>query len=233
MSASVLGTVVAAWRGADARHFACTFVLALAWGGVTIATATSFFARPVPPGPAVNALLSMQLNGFAVLLAVLVADHLAIPDARRAWPYCAAVVVGVAAGTTATWVVSQRIFGIATAYGSGHHESLASFGLRHGRHALVVCGLVTFVYVSARWATERAAALRRLQMECVAAEKQLVESNLVAARARVDPAWLQATLARIDALYEARPAEADALLRELIGSLRGAIPSSPAASPPT
>ena len=38
---------------------------------------------------------------------------------------------------------------------------------------------------------------------------------------------LQGTLTRIDALYESRPAEADALLRDLIASLRSAIPPSP------
>jgi hypothetical protein len=226
-TAGTIRTVIAAWRAATPRHFAYTFLLALAWGFMTIMTASGFFARPLLVGPGINALLSMQLNGFAVLLAVLVADHVASSLARRAWPYVVAVVLGVTIGTTTMWVLSQRLLGIATAYGAGSHESFASFGLRHGRHALVVWGLLTFVYVSARWAAERREALRRLQLERVTTEKQLVESTLTATQARVDPVALRATFARIDALYESRPAEADALLRDLIASLRAAIPQSP------
>jgi hypothetical protein len=221
-----IGTAIAAWRAATPRHFACVFLLALAWSGVTIATATSFFERPVLLTPSINAVLSMQLNGFGVLLAVLVADHVASPRARRAWPYAVAVVLGVTIGTTTLWLLSQRLLGLHTAYGSGI-ETFDTFAFRHGTHALVVCSVVTYVYVSARWAAERRETLRRLQLERVTAEKALVDSTLAATRARVDPAALQATLARIDALYESRPAEADALLRDLIVSLRAAIPRSP------
>jgi hypothetical protein len=223
---------LAAWRAATRRHFVYTFVLALAWGAMTVATATAFFADPVPLTPAINGFLSMQFNGFAVLLAVLVADYVASPLVHRAWPYAIAVALGVAIGTSVFWVVSQFVIGLPGAYYQGRgYEPFDSFAWRHGQHALVIWGLVTFVYVSARWAAERREALRRLQLERVTAEKQLVESTLAATQARVDPASLQATLARIDALFESRPAEADALLRDLIASLRAAIPPSPDAGP--
>ena len=229
-AASAIRTVFAAWGAATRRHFAYTFVLALAWSVVTVATATSYFTEAFRLTPSLNAVLSMQFNAFAVLLAVLVVDHVMPPLARRGLPYAGAVFLGVLTGTSAFWVVSQRLLGLRTAYGTGI-ESYETFAFRHGTHALVVCGLVTFVYVSARWAAERREALRRLQLERVTAEKQLVDSTLAATRARVDPAALQATLARIDALYESRPAEADALLRDLIASLRAAIPPSPDTSP--
>jgi hypothetical protein len=223
---SPLRTVLAAWRAATPRHFGYTFALALVWSVVTIATATVYFTQGLRLTPSINAALSLQLNAFAVLLAVLVVDHVMPPLARRAMPYAAAVALGVALGTTAMWVISQRILGLRTAYASGV-EPFDTFAFRHGSHALVVCGLVTFVYVSARWAAERRTALRRLQLERAEAERRLVESTLAATRSRVDPAELQATLARIDALYESRPGEADALLRDLIASLRAAIPASP------
>ena len=47
---------------------------------------------------------------------------------------------------------------------------------------------------------------------------------LAATRARVDPTRLRATLARVDALYDAEPAQADALLGTLVAELRAAIP---------
>jgi hypothetical protein len=229
---SPLGTVIAAWRGATARHFLFTLLFALAWSGVTIATATGYFTGGVPLTPSINAVLSLQFNGFAVLLAVLVAEHVESPLAPRAWPYVAAVAIGVSIGTTALWLVSQRVFGLASAYAhAGPYEPFASFAFRHGRHAVVVCGLVTFVYVSARRATERSEALHRVQLERAEAEKRLVDETLAATKARVDPAALQATLARIDSLYESGPAQADALLRELIASLRSAVGPAPAATP--
>jgi len=217
-------TLVAAWRAATVRHFVVTFVLALVWSAVTIATTSAYFTKGFLLTPSINAVLSMQFNGFAVLLGVLIADRVVSPAERRVWPYALAVTLGVTMGTTALWVVSQRIVGLGTAYSTAAYEPLETFGMRHGTHALIVCGLMTFVYVSARWSAERQAALRALQMERAATERELVESTLAAMRARVDPAALQASLARIDALYDARPAQADALLGELIADLRAAIP---------
>ena len=222
----VLRTLVAAWGAVTWRHVAFTSVVALAWSGVTIATATSYFADPVPVMPGINAVLSMQFNGFAVLFAVLIADRVVAPTERRVWPYALAVLLGVSFGTTALWLISQRLLGIGTAYSSAAYEPFETFGVRHGSHALIVWGLVTLVYVSARWSAERRRALRALQLERAAKEKALVESTLAATRARVDPMALQATLARIDALYDASPAQADALLRDLVTELRAAIPRS-------
>lgn len=225
---SPLRTVIVAWRGATPRHFLYTFLFALAWSGVTIATASGYFARGVPLTPSINAVLSLQFNGFAVLLAVFVADHVEPPLTRRAWPYVAAVAVGVLIGTTALWLVSQRVLGLAGAYHhEGTYEPYASFAFRHGVHGLVVCGVVTFVYVTARRAVQRSEAFRQVQVERAEAERRLVEATLAATKARVDPAALQVTLARIDALYESSPAQADALLRDLIAVLRAAIPRSP------
>jgi hypothetical protein len=222
------GFVIEAWRAATPAHFLYTFMIALAWGALVVATASEFSAKGFLLTPSINAVLSMQFNGFAVLLAVLVADHAGAPFARRAWPYCVAAVLGVAIGTTVFWFVSQRVLGLAGAHYRGEgYEPFASFAFRHGRHALTVCGVVTFVYVSARWAAQRRAALSKVQLERMEAEKQLVDSTLAATRARVDPAFVQTSLARIDALYESHPAEADAALRDLIALLRKAISRIP------
>src|SRR4029079_8549330 len=105
--------VIAAWRAARPKHFIYTFALALAWAGFLVITQTSFLlARPFPLGPTINGLLTMQFNGFAVLLAVLVADHASPPPLRRWWLYVLAVVVGAIVGSTLLWLVSQHLIGI-------------------------------------------------------------------------------------------------------------------------
>jgi hypothetical protein len=225
-----LRAVGEAWRAVTWRHVRLTAAFAFASSAVTVATATSYFTDPFVIMPSINAVLSMQLNGFAVLFAVLIADRAVAATQRRVWPYAIAVVAGVAVGTSAMWLVSQRFVHIGTMYSKAGYEAFATFGFRHGSHALIVCGLVAFVYVSARWSAQRREALRKLQLERAAKEKELVDSTLAATRARVDPTALQATLARIDSLYDTSPGQADALLGTLIAELRAAIPRHAAAA---
>lgn len=220
--------VAAAWRAATWKHFLFTSLLGLAWSGAVLATITGYFSRPLRPGPAANAILSMQFNGFAVLLAVLVADRASPPPLRRYGPYLLAVVVGVAAGSTLLWLVSQWMLGIRTAYlASQAREGYDTFVFRHGVHGLVVCGLATYVYVSQRMAAHRVAALRVVQLGRAEAEKRILESRLATMQARVDPLVLRNTFSQLERLYETDAQAADRVLRELITYLRAAIPQTP------
>jgi sensor histidine kinase YesM len=214
--------VAAAWRAATPKHFLYTFVLALAWSGFLNATQSSFWAQTMPWGPQLNGLLTMQFNGFAVLLAVLLADHASPPPLRRWWLYVLAVVVGAVVGSSLLWFVTQRLFEIRTAY--AFPEAFETYLYRHGTHALVVCGMVTFVYVSRRWATARLAALRAVQLERTQVEKRVLESRLAAMQARVEPQFLRNTLAQVERLYDINAQAADRVLKELITYLRAAIP---------
>jgi hypothetical protein len=210
--------VIAAWRAATPKHFIYTFVLALTWSGFLATT----LPRPIPLGPAMNGMLTMQFNGFAVLLAVLVADHASPPPLRRWWVYVPAVVVGAMAGSALLWLVSQHLVGVRTFYGLP--EPFETFVYRHGTHALVVWGMVTSVYVSRKWAVARVAALRAVQLECAEGEKRVLESRLVAMQASVEPQFLRDTLSRVEHLYDVDSRDADRVLRELISYLRAGIP---------
>jgi hypothetical protein len=214
--------VAAAWRAATPKHFLYTFVLALAWSGLLNATQTSFWARQMPWGPHLNGILTMQFNGFGVLFAVLVADHASPPPLRRWWPYVIAVVVGAVVGSTLLWFFTQRLLEIRTSY--GFPEPIQTYLYRHGTHALVVCGMVTFIYVSRRWATARLTALRAVQLERAQVEKRVLESRLAAMQARVEPQFLRNTLAQVERLYDINAQAADRVLKELIAYLRAAIP---------
>jgi hypothetical protein len=214
--------IAAAWRAATPKHFVYTFVLALAWSGLMDATQTSYWARSTPIGPHLNGILTMQFNGFAVLFAVLIADHASPLPLRRWWPYVLAVFVGVGIGSTLLWFVTQRLFGIPTAY--RFPEPLDTYLYRHGTHAFVVCGLVTFIYVSRRWAVQCLAALRAVQLERAQTEKRVLESRLAAMQARVEPQFLRDALTQVERLYDIDAQAADRVLKELIAYLRAAIP---------
>ena len=218
--------VVAAWRAMTLKHIAYTASFGLAWGLFVIVLATSFLTR-FQLQPSVNAILSMQFNGFAVLFAVLVADQVSPPARRRHWPYLVAVAVGVAVGTLLVSLLTQRVLGFAvgaTYRASGADEQFHAFFFRHASHAFVVFGLVTCVYVSHRWAAHRTRVLRAVQLDHAEMEKRLLESRLATMQAQVEPGFLRQTLEGVARMYESDPRNADLMLRDLIVYLRAAIP---------
>jgi len=172
-----------------------------------------------------NNVLSMQFNGFAVMLAVLVADRASPPSSRRWWPYVVAVVVGIAVGTTVFWLVSQRLFFIPSYWQlRGVAEGFDTIAFRHGVARLLICSLATYVYVSQRWGAHRLAALRTVQIERAEAEKRVLQSQLAAVQARIEPQFLRDTLAQVERLYEIDAPAGDRMLKELTTYLRAAIP---------
>jgi hypothetical protein len=218
--------VAAAWRAMTPKHLVYTSVFGFIWSLFVIVMASSFLTR-FQLQPSVNAILSMQFNGFAVLFAVLIADQVSPPARRRYWPYVVAVAVGVLVGTLLVALLTQRVLGLAvgTAYrASGPDEQFRAFFFRHATHAFVIFGLATCVYVSHRWAAHRVRVLRGVQLDHAEMEKRLLESHLAAMQAQVEPGFLRQTLEGVARMYETDARTADLMLRDLIIYLRAAIP---------
>jgi len=216
--------VAAAWRAMTPKHVVCTSLLCLAWSLFVILMATSFLTR-FQLQPSVNAILSMQFNGFAVLFAVLIADQVSPPARRRHWPYVVAVAAGVLVGSLLVSLLTQRVLGLAVGYrASGPDEQFRAFFFRHATHAFVIFGLATCVYVSHRWAAHRVRVLRAVQLDHAEMEKRLLESRLAAMQAQLEPGFLRQALERVERLYENDAGSADRMLRNLITYLRAAIP---------
>jgi hypothetical protein len=218
--------IAAAWRALTVKHVVYTSAFGLVWAVFVIVMATSFLTH-FQLQPSVNAILSMQFNGFAVLFAVLIADQVSPPARRRHWPYVVAVTAGVLAGTLLVSVLTQSVLGLAvgaTYRASGADEQFRAFFFRHASHAFVVFGLVTCVYVSHRWAAHRVRVLRGVQLDHAEMEKRLLESRLAAMQAQVEPGFLRQTLEGVERMYETDARTADLMLRDLIVYLRAAIP---------
>lgn len=216
--------VTAAWRALTVKHLVYASAFGLAWAlFVTVIPLSIGYGFELQP--AVNAILSMQFNGFAVLFAVLIADQAAPPERRRYWPYAVAVVAGALVGTLVLSLLSQRVLDLAVGYpADGADERFRAFFFRHATHAFVVFGLVTSVYVSHRWATHRIRVLRAVQLDHAELERRLLESRLAAMQAQVEPGFLQQALEGVARMYEADARTADLMLRNLIVYLRAAVP---------
>jgi hypothetical protein len=217
--------VVESWRALTWKYVLYTFLLCLTWSGVEIAgripdlLESTFWA--------LNNVVSMQLNGFAVMLAVLVADRGSPPPSCRWWSYLLAVVSGVVVGSSLAWLVSQQVLAIPSAFQTNaSREGYETYVFRHATHRFVVCGLATCVYVFRRLAAHRMAALRVVQLERAKGEKRILESRLAAMQAQVDPGFLRDTLLRVERLYEFDAKAADRLLQEVTKYLRAAIPQT-------
>lgn len=218
--------VTAAWNAMTVKHLVYTSAFGLAWAVFVVVIPLSFIFH-FRLQPSLNAVLSMQFNGFAVLFAVLVADQASPPERRRHWPYVVAVTVGVLVGTLAVSLLSQRVLGLAVGpdnRASSADEQFRAFFFRHATHSFVVFGLVTCVYVSHRWASHRIRVLRAVQLDHAGMEKRLLESRLAAMQAQVEPGFLRQTLEGVERMYETDARTADLMLRDLIVYLRAAIP---------
>jgi hypothetical protein len=221
----VLAGVTAAWSVVTRRDVLRMALLFLLYSTILTISRVPQLVRDPAWGPPLNALLSAQLNGFAVMFAVLVADRVCARDDRRSWPYALAVVAGVALGTSSLWLLSQVLVGIPTAISAaGAHEPFATFAFRHGLYNLAVCGLGTAVYVVRSRAVRREAALAAAHRERSDAERRLLEARLAAMQARVEPRFLLDALGRVERLYRTDRAAGDRMLQELVRYLRAAIP---------
>jgi hypothetical protein len=224
--ASGLASLVArGWRAMTLQHAAYTFLFCAAWSAVETISHMAHFPHLPAWTPTINNFLSMQLNGFAVMFAVLVADGASPAPSRRWWPYVPAVIAGVVLATTLFWYLSQRVFMIPGAYQPGGlPESFRTMAFRHSTSRLAICGLATYVYVCWRFAGQRVAALRTVQLERAASEKRLLETQSSYMQDRVGPKFLIDSLGQVQRLYEIDAPAADRLLKELTLYLRAAIP---------
>jgi LytS/YehU family sensor histidine kinase len=87
---------------------------------------------------------------------------------------------------------------------------------------LVIGAMVMIVVFGRRRDAELVAALHKTRAAQVEAHRQRIESDIEAMQSRVDPDVLFSTLAEIRARYETSAAAGEALLDELIGTLRQA-----------
>lgn len=217
------GATLGAWRAITAEQLALAELLAMAALAQVLVRATQQSAVLME---AINA----QLGAFALLLTVVVADRAADRGASRVLAYGTAVVVAAATGAAAQAVHMQLVwnaFDASELLGVLIQENPRFVETRIvgiGLEWLIIDGLAAYVYADRREVRRIAARLHRAQLQRTAQAKRLVESQLQAMQARVEPAFLFDTLAHVRRLFDEDRTRAEQMLDDLIAYLRAAMP---------
>ncbi len=158
-----------------------------------------------------------QADVFAIVLCVVVANRLTGGDPQSRAPYAWAVLIGA--------FVTE--FVAAMLLGNPHDgERLRPEIAVYYFLELALLGFAgVFIYTDRQRARAAVARLEAAELDRVRTSKQVLESQLQAMQARVEPQFLFNTLGRVKALYERDPSRADRMLEELIAYLRAAMPS--------
>jgi hypothetical protein len=217
---------VVASRKLSLRHVAA----GLALGGLVFAmhiVGGLVPLREYGAGNLIHTALSDVMGAFCILLAVVAADHAGRHDSGRKAIYVLAVVVG--AGTWAALEYTGfRIFGVGvrwySSFGYTSAEEMAWRTVYGFLEWLLIGGAATFVYLDARRARVEQVRLRRAETERALTAKRMLESQLQAMQARVEPQFLFNTMAHVRRLYDTDTPLAQRMLDELIAYLRAAMP---------
>lgn len=221
-------SLVAAWRGLSREHVRVALIFGLLVSAMhLIGSPVSFKNYGI-----VNALrtvLSDQVGAFSIMLAVVVADYVTAGDGQRRLPYVIAVLAG-----TAVWAAVEyagfRALGMGIRWYSVEKYQYPSAAEITWRTAygflewLLLGAAATFIVVDARRARIQQRRLRSAEIERTRTAKRMLESQLQAMQARVEPQFLFNTMAQVKGLYEVDARVAERMLDDLIAYLRAAMP---------
>ena len=165
----------------------------------------------------------------SVLLQLLVLHVLALPPSAprtlHVLRFFGMVLLG-AVGNAPSWMLSAE----APSIRLGIVESTTAGVQTAAFHALLTAIFLVFQHGGQARSEEASRRLQRLQREQQAARRRLVEAQLQAVQARVDPPMFFGILDSVQRLYATDAPRAEALLDELIAFLRAALPRLRSAS---
>jgi hypothetical protein len=186
------------------------------------------------PGPVVGDVVGCFVIGLVAMLSVIATDNRLAGVLGPAPRMAIAVLIAAVAGTALMEAVTQlliRPLGLPIeeaeiAMYSGNLHRFASHFAGAATWSLVLIVLYAMFQASRR-ATEE---LHSVRVAALAAERALVEGDLRAMQARVDPALLCDTLLAVNRSYERNLRAGEQALDALIGFLRAALPAEASAT---
>ena len=234
--------LAAAWRGISRQHLGA----ALLFGALVSAMHLIGGSVSLGDNGTLWTVLSDQIGAFSIMLAVVVADRITAGDGQRRLPYILAVIAGAAVWALIEYAefrvlqMSARSYSAETLTVTGSSAVFTWSDLPPGRYTsaadvtwimargflewLLLGGAATFIYLDARRARIEQRRLRSAEIERARTAKRMLESQLQAMQARVEPQFLFNTMAQVRQLYDVDARVAERMLDDLIAYLRAAMP---------
>ena len=171
----------------------------------------------------ISELIAVTILTASYVIAMLAAEEAIGRGAPRVSTCAVAVLIASAVGVAANGALLTAAD--LPTWSKGLRWEKAYAQLLHGfLISLSFGGLAVFAYVHLRLAATAARTRNAAEIARVQAKRSMLESQLQAMQARIEPQFLFDTLAQVRALYERAPALAGKLLDDLIDYLRGALP---------
>lgn len=170
-----------------------------------------------------------QIMGHCLVFAVFVADRAVYSRASGRLAYVLAALAGIAAGALIWAAVLQFRPDLVTVDENWEAEAASPlFAVLHPVYVamfwLVFAGAAVMFHGERRLAGATLQRLREAELERVRRSREMVESQLRATQARVEPQFLFSTLAHVRRSYREDPSFAGRMLDELVSFLRAAMP---------
>jgi sensor histidine kinase YesM len=215
-----LRAIFDAWRRMTRAEASAAFLFGCAYYLFNVVTNFSVIRDARSPTMLlIGDFVGLQLNAFALLLCVLVADQVTGRDPRRRTVYALAVVASAAL----TIPITSIVWATMMVFEETRHLYLAT--TLYGFAAwLIIGGVATFVYIERRRTRVAQARMHAAAIDRAHTAKRMLEARLQAMQARVEPQFLFNTLARVRLLYRSDAVLAERMLGELIAYLRSAMP---------
>ncbi|HTS22245.1 MAG TPA: histidine kinase [Casimicrobiaceae bacterium] len=214
------------WRGLSRRHVEAALLLGVLVSAMHLVGSPLSF-RDYGVANALHTVLSDQVGAFCMMLAVALADHVVAGDGRRRLPYILAVVAGAALWALVEYAgfrvlgVGVRWYPVGKFTGAAEIQWRTTYGLLEW---FLLGGAATFIVLDARRARIEQRRLRIAEIERARTAKRMLESQLQAMQARVEPQFLFNTMAQVRQLYDVDSGLAERMLDDLIAYLRAAMP---------
>lgn len=167
---------------------------------------------------------SNLLMAYGVMLATLVADEAVDRGAKRLRAYGWAVITGSAVAAVTQLLVQRWLpWGTDTGAAGNLLTDIAQAASVFFEY-LLWAAIIVMVYANRRTALLASARMNAAQVQRAELQRRMLESQLQALQARVEPQFLFGTLVQMRESYDINPAQGAQIADDLIVYLRAALP---------
>lgn len=218
--------VAAALREIRLGHVAAAMAVGLAIG---VLDAVVFAHQMLMEGSWEFPLLMVLTPGLALAAYVplfVASEAIAQAPPRRWIGYAVAIAMGALLANACSKYVVPLVVKIPTSVSEEIPPNPAPWltGATHFAHSCLILGLITFIFVQRRDANRNLAALRATQLAHANVRRSVLELELQAQQAKVEPQFLFDTLEEVEKSYLTEPGRGQRMLDSLIAFLRSALP---------